>query len=86
MDERTSKINIMQLEELRKFSNEINSKFLFDYDLKKSNWFNIGGKTKVYFKPDNLSDLVLFLRKFGTKEKIFVLGAGSNTQIGRAHV
>ena len=81
MDERTSKINIMQLEELRKFSNEINSKFLFDYDLKKSNWFNIGGKTKVYFKPDNLSDLVLFLRKFGTKEKIFVLGAGSNTLI-----
>jgi UDP-N-acetylmuramate dehydrogenase len=81
MDERTSKINIMQLEELRKFSNEINSKLLFDYDLKKSNWFNIGGKTKVYFKPDNLSDLVLFLRKFGTKEKIFVLGAGSNTLI-----
>ena len=71
----------MQLEELRKFSNEINSKFLFDYDLKKSNWFNIGGKTRVYFKPDNLSDLVLFLKKFGTKEKIHVLGAGSNTLI-----
>jgi len=35
MDEGASKINIMQLEELRKFSNEINSKFLFDYDLKK---------------------------------------------------
>ena len=71
----------MQIEELRKFSNEIDSKFLFDYDLKKSNWFNIGGKTKAYFKPDNLSDLVLFLKKFGTKEKIYVLGAGSNTLI-----
>ena len=71
----------MQLEELREFSNEIKSKFLFDYDLKKSNWFNIGGKTKVYFKPDNLSDLVLFLKKFGTKEKIHILGAGSNTLI-----
>ncbi len=81
MDEGTSKINIMQLEELRKFSKEIKSKFLFDYDLKKSNWFNIGGKTKVYFKPDNLSDLVIFLKKFGTKEKIYVLGAGSNTLI-----
>ena len=81
MDEGTSKINIMQLEELKKFSNEIKSKFLFDYDLKKSNWFNIGGKTKVYFKPDNLSDLALFLKKFGTKEKIHVLGAGSNTLI-----
>ena len=71
----------MQLEELRKFSKEINSKFSFDHDLKKSNWFNIGGRTKVYFKPDNLSDLVLFLKKFGTKEKIHVLGAGSNTLI-----
>ncbi len=81
MDEGTSKINIMQLEELKKFSNEIKSKFIFDYDLKKSNWFNIGGKTKVYFKPNNLSDLVLFLKKFGTKEKIYVLGAGSNTLV-----
>tara|TARA_B110000967_G_C18813069_1_gene524660 strand:+ start:208 stop:1146 length:939 start_codon:yes stop_codon:yes gene_type:complete len=81
MDEGASKINIMQLEELRKFSSEIRSKFLFNYDLKKSNWFNIGGKAKVYFKPDNLSDLALFLKKFGTKEKIYVLGAGSNTLI-----
>ncbi|MDA7714459.1 UDP-N-acetylmuramate dehydrogenase [Candidatus Pelagibacter sp.] len=71
----------MQLEELRKFSNKISSKFLFNYDLKKSNWFNIGGKTKIYFKPDNLADLVLFLKKFGTKEKIYILGAGSNTLI-----
>ena len=35
----------------------------FYYDLKKKNWFNIGGKTKIYFKPDNLSDLILFLKK-----------------------
>ena len=71
----------MQVEELRKFSNKINSKIYFDYDLKKSNWFNIGGKTKVYFKPDNLSDLIFFLKKFGSKEKIYILGAGSNTLI-----
>ena len=60
------------------FSNKINSKFLFDYDLKKTNWFNIGGKAKGYFKPDTLDDLVLFLKKFGEKERTFVLGAGSN--------
>ena len=81
MDERTAKINIMQLQELKKFSNEIHSKIYFDYDLKKSNWFNIGGKTKAYFKPENLSDLILFLKKFGAKEKIHILGAGSNTLI-----
>jgi UDP-N-acetylmuramate dehydrogenase len=71
----------MEITEIKKFSNEIISRFYFDYDLKKSNWFNIGGKTKVYFKPDTLSDLVLFLKKFGKKEKIYTLGAGSNVLI-----
>jgi len=81
MDEEIAKFNIMPLKELTKFSNEIDSKIYFDYDLKKSNWFNIGGKTKVYFRPDNLSDLILFLKRFGNKEKIHILGAGSNTLI-----
>ena len=71
----------MTVSEIKKFSNEINSKIYFDYDLKKSNWFNIGGKTKVYFKPESLSDLIIFLKKFGKNEKIFILGAGSNTLI-----
>ena len=71
----------MLSEELKRFSNEVNSKIYFDYDLKKSNWFNIGGKTKIYFKPDNLFDLILFLKRFGNKEKIHILGAGSNTLI-----
>jgi len=68
-------------EEILNFSNEISSKFYFDYDLKKKNWFNIGGKTKVYFKPESLSDLVLFLKNFGRKKKIYILGAGSNILI-----
>jgi len=69
------------IDEIKKLSKEVNSKFYFDYDLKKSNWFNIGGKTKVYFKPESLSDLVLFLKKFGSKQKIYTLGAGSNTLV-----
>ena len=71
----------MSLEEITKFSKAVISKIYFDYDLKKSNWFNIGGKTKIYFKPDNLSDLILFLKRFGSREKIHILGAGSNTLI-----
>ncbi len=71
----------MIVDEIKKFSEEISSIIYFDYDLKKSNWFNIGGKTKVYFKPESLSDLVIFLRKFGNNNKIFILGAGSNTLI-----
>ena len=71
----------MLVEELQKFSKKNNIKFEFDYNLKKSNWFNIGGKTKVFFKPDSLLNLVLFLKTYGLKEKIFTLGAGSNTLI-----
>ncbi|WP_415294730.1 UDP-N-acetylmuramate dehydrogenase [Candidatus Pelagibacter sp. Uisw_113] len=71
----------MSIEEIRKFSDDISSKIHFDYDLKKSNWFNIGGQAKVYFRPDSLPDLILFLKKFGEKEKVHILGAGSNTLI-----
>tara|TARA_B100000787_G_scaffold166992_1_gene153024 strand:- start:366 stop:1304 length:939 start_codon:yes stop_codon:yes gene_type:complete len=81
MDETITRLNLMNIEKLKEFSKEINSKIHFDYDLKKSNWFNIGGKTKVYFRPENLSDLILFLKKFGKNEKIYVLGAGSNTLV-----
>ena len=71
----------MLVKEIKKFSNEINSNIYFDYDLKKSNWFNIGGKTKAYFKPESLSDLIMFLKKFGDYKHIYLLGAGSNTLI-----
>ncbi len=71
----------MNNKELTSFANEINGKFIFDYDLKKTNWFNIGGKAKAYFKPESLNELSIFLKKFGTKEKIFLLGAGSNILI-----
>ena len=71
----------MLIDEIKNFSKEIKSMINFNYDLKKSNWFNIGGKTKVYFKAESLSDLVVFLKKFGKKNKIFILGAGSNTLI-----
>jgi UDP-N-acetylmuramate dehydrogenase len=71
----------MKVDEIKKFTNKINSKIYFDYDLKKTNWFNIGGKTKVYFKPESLSDLIIFLNNFGNNEKIFILGAGSNTLV-----
>ncbi len=71
----------MLVDAIKKFSDETNIDFDFNYDLKKSNWFNIGGKTKVYFRPDSLSNLIKFLKIFGTKEKIFTIGAGSNTLI-----
>tara|TARA_Y100001958_G_C21244089_1_gene573160 strand:+ start:843 stop:1751 length:909 start_codon:yes stop_codon:yes gene_type:complete len=68
----------MELKEIENFSKEISSKIKIDYNIKPSNWFNIGGLVKVFFKPDNLNDLILFLKKFGLSKKIFILGAGSN--------
>ena len=71
----------MLIDNLKKFSEYTNGKLIFDYDLKKTNWFNIGGNAKAYFKPENLKDLIDFLKSFGNKEKIFILGAGSNVLI-----
>tara|TARA_B100000965_G_scaffold403640_1_gene432311 strand:- start:325 stop:1230 length:906 start_codon:yes stop_codon:yes gene_type:complete len=66
---------------LKELSTEFGQSLKFDYDLKKKNWFNIGGKAKIYFKAENLKDLIKFLKKIKNKEKIFVLGGGSNTLI-----
>jgi len=71
----------MQADNLKKFSETTNGKLIFDYNLKKTNWFNIGGNAKAFFKPENLKDLINFLKNFGNKEKIFLLGAGSNILI-----
>ncbi len=68
----------MILNELKDQLSEFGSSVSFEQDLKKKNWFNIGGKTKVFYKADNLKDLSNFLKKLNNKEKIFVLGAGSN--------
>ena len=71
----------MLINNLKKFSEQTSGKLIFDYDLKKTNWFNIGGNAKAFFKPQNLKDLIIFLKNFGKKEKIFILGAGSNVLI-----
>ncbi len=67
--------------DLEKLSLEFKNNLKLDYDLKKKNWFNIGGKTKIYFKASNLKDLISFLKRIENKEKIFILGGGSNTLI-----
>ena len=71
----------MLVDSLQQFSEQSKGKLIFDYDLKKTNWFNIGGKAKAFFKPEDLKDLINFLKNFGNKENIFILGAGSNILI-----
>ena len=71
----------MNTDHLKDLLTEFGENVRFNYDLKKKNWFNIGGKTKVFFKADNLKDLIKFLKKLDNRERIFILGAGSNTLI-----
>ena len=66
---------------LEQLSSEFNNKVKFDYNLKKKNWFNIGGRAKIYYKADNLKELINFLKKIENKKKIFILGGGSNILI-----
>tara|TARA_B100000161_G_scaffold61489_1_gene41056 strand:- start:100 stop:1008 length:909 start_codon:yes stop_codon:yes gene_type:complete len=71
----------MKIDYLKNLLNEFENNVRFNHDLKKKNWFNIGGKSKVFYKAETLKDLINFLKKLENKEKIFILGAGSNTLI-----
>ena len=71
----------MEIKDLKKLLYEFGDNVKFEHDLKKKNWFNIGGKSKVFYKAENLKELVNFLKKLNNREKIFILGAGSNTLV-----
>jgi len=71
----------MQIDKLKEILKDFNSNIKFECDLKKKNWFNIGGKSKIFFQANTLKELMDFLKKIDNKEKIFILGAGSNTLI-----
>ena len=71
----------MKIDELKDLFKEFGEHVKFEHDLKKKNWFNIGGKSKVFYKANNLKELVSFIKKLNGREKIFILGAGSNTLI-----
>ena len=53
---------------------EFNESIKFDYNLKKRNWFNIGGNAKIFYKAVNLKELIKFLNLIKNKEKLFILG------------
>ena len=71
----------MNIKDIETFSKKIDGKIYFDYDLKKTNWFNIGGKSKIFFKPEKLEELIDFLKIYNSRGKIFIIGAGSNVLI-----
>ena len=72
---------MISINELETFKKKNNLAIDFNFNLKKTNWFNIGGKTKAFFKAKNLNELRIYIKEFGLKEKIFILGNGSNILI-----
>ena len=71
----------MEINQLKELFKAFQFNIIYNHDLKKKNWFNIGGKAKVFFKADNLKDLVEFLKILENREKISIIGAGSNILI-----
>jgi len=71
----------MEIDKLKELFKNFEPEVIFNQDLKKKNWFNIGGKAKIFYKAENLKDLVKFLKTLNNLENIFVIGAGSNTLI-----
>lgn len=55
---------------------KISGQYRQNYVLK--NWFDVGGKVEILFKPKNLEDLCYFLKNVDQDIKINIFGAGSN--------
>ena len=66
---------------MEKYFKDLEGSVSFEYNLKNSNWFNIGGIIDVYFKPKNLNDLAKLIKNLKKREKLYVIGAGSNLLI-----
>ena len=59
----------------------IYGKITFNENLSKLSWFNLGGPAQVLFRPKNLKELSIFLKKINGHGNIKIIGAGSNTLI-----
>ena len=62
--------------DIKKLLVEFKDNLKFNYDIKKKNWFNIGGKTKLFFKAENLNELKNFIKKIDDKKKNFCSWCG----------
>jgi len=64
----------------KEIESKYGKKILFNEKLANYSWFNLGGPSEVFFKPNAKEDIIFFLKKV-KPQKITILGAGSNTLI-----
>jgi len=50
--------------QVQDLSKKLPGKIHYKYDMRRLNWFNLGGPAKVFFKPNTLEELIFFLKKF----------------------
>ena len=68
----------MEIEDIKNSALLIDGEIFFNQSIKNLNWFNIGGNTKIFFKPKSLKGLIEYLKLYNLRGKIFILGNGSN--------
>ena len=49
--------------QVQDLSKKLLGKIYYKYDMKRLNWFNLGGPAKVFFKPNTLEELIFFFEK-----------------------
>ena len=64
----------------KEVKSKLRQKILLNEKLSNYSWFNLGGPSEIFFKPDSVEDITFFLKET-RPEKINILGAGSNTLI-----
>ena len=51
------------LQEVKEISKKMPGRIYYEYDMRNLNWFNVGGPTKIFFKPNTLNELIFFFEK-----------------------
>lgn len=56
----------------------LRGRYVENADLSKTNWFQVGGKADILFKPEDTADLAEFIRAKPQEVPLTVIGVGSN--------
>ena len=49
--------------QVQDLSKKLPGKINYEYDMRRLNWFKLGGPAKVFFKPNTLEELIFFFEK-----------------------
>ncbi|MDR0483844.1 MAG: UDP-N-acetylmuramate dehydrogenase [Alphaproteobacteria bacterium] len=71
---------------MQDFISNLKGVFKSNYPLKNLNWFKIGGDAEHFFSPQDIDDLIFFLKNKPQNLPITILGAGSNVLISDSGV